>query len=132
MKNLLTLSLLAATAFAFTSCDKAASLASGADAIKNLGSAVTNITGAMGSITDKASAEGAVSKLETAGSTLESLVGKVDALPAPIKDQIKGKAEEFTAKFDALVEKVKAIPGVGGVIEGPVETIRGHLTALSS
>lgn len=122
---------LASTALLLTSCEQAASVAGGADAVKNLTSSFTNITSAMSSITDQASAEGAVSKLEAAGATLEGLAGKLDSLPAPIKDQIQSKAGAFKEKFDGLLEKVQSIPGVGGVIEEPAAMISGHLDALA-
>ncbi len=134
MKTKITFTLsvmLAAAALFLSGCEQAASISGGADAVKNLTSSITSITSSLGAVTDKASAEGAVSKLESAGATLEGLVEKLDSLPAPIREQIQSKAGGFKETFDGLVEKVEMIPGVGGVIEGPVEMISTQLDALA-
>ncbi|MEM7698777.1 MAG: hypothetical protein AAF236_10270, partial [Verrucomicrobiota bacterium] len=89
------------------------------------------ISSALGSVTDAASAEAAVPKLEGAGETLSNLASKLDSLPAPIKDQITGKVGEFQGKFDELVGKVAAIPGVGSILQPHIDSISGHLSALS-
>tara|TARA_B110000305_G_C19381668_1_gene609933 strand:- start:333 stop:461 length:129 start_codon:yes stop_codon:yes gene_type:complete len=38
---------------------------------------------------------------------------------------------EFLTKFDGLVEKVTAIPGVGAALQGPIDNIKTQLTALA-
>lgn len=129
MKNRLVFAAFA-SAFALLvgGCDQ---VTEGAGAVGELTSAFQDITGGLGGITDKASAEEAAPQLESAAGALGDLTSKLDSLPEPVKETIQSKVGDFTGKFDDLVEKAKGIPGVGGVIEGPVESIRGHLEALS-
>jgi len=120
--------LVAASALLLGGCDK---VTEGAGAVGDLTSAFEDITGGLSGITDEASAQEAVPELESAAGALDGLTSKLDSLPDPVKETIQSKVGDFTGKFDELVEKAEGIPGVGGVIEGPVESIRGHLDALS-
>lgn len=131
-RRLIVLTILAASALTLGGCGKAKEAAEGAGAVKDLTSALGDITSSLGEIKDEASATAALPKLESAGTALEGLTSKLDSLPAPIKEQIKTQAAGFTEKLDPIIEKLKAIPGVGGIIEGPIETLKGHLTTLSS
>lgn len=111
--------------------DKAKEAAGGAEAVTDLTSTFGSLTGTLEGIKDEASATAALPKLEAAGESLKGLTSKLDSLPDPVKETIKSKVGEFTGSLDGLIEKLKAIPGVGGIIEGPLETIKGHLTSLA-
>ncbi len=128
MKQLLSSLFLSAAFLTLVGCGGATA---GLDAVKTLTSSFGDITSALSGVTDTASAEGAVSKLEGAGTALAGITSKLDSLPAPIKEKITGKVGEFQTKFDGLVEKVTAIPGVGAVLQGPIDKINAQLTALA-
>lgn len=106
------------------------SLTGGFDAVKDATGAFGKITESLGGVTDEASAEAAAPALEEASGTLSGLAGKVDSLPGPIKDKVAGKVGEFSAQFDALTEKVAAIPGVGGIIQPHIDSIKQTLTSI--
>ncbi len=128
MKNVFLSLFLTGAFLAIVGCGGATA---GLDAVKSVTGSFGDITSALSGITDKASAEGAVSQLEGAGNALSGVAGKLDSLPAPIKEKITGSVGDFQGKFDGLVEKVSAIPGVGGVIQGPIDNIKTQLTALA-
>lgn len=128
MKKLLSPLLLSAAFLALVGCGGAST---GLDAVKTLSSSFGDITSALSGVTDAASAEGAVSKLEGAGTALSGITSKLDSLPAPIKEKITSTVGDFQGKFDGLVEKVTAIPGVGAILQGPIDNIKAQLAALA-
>lgn len=128
MKPLLSSLVLSAAFLTLVSCGGAAA---GLDAVRTLSGSFGDITSALSGVTDTASAEGAVSKLEGAETALAGITSKLDSLPAPIKAKITSTVGDFQGKFDGLVEKVTAIPGVGAVLQGPIDKISAQLTALA-
>ncbi len=89
------------------------------DAIKgDLTSTFDGLTESIQGITDEASARSAVSKIEEATSTLDSL--KLDSLPAAGATGLGGVLNPLIQKIKDALETAYAIPGVRGVLEPAV------------
>lgn len=103
-------------------------VAGAADAVGDFDvSAVTgNVTGlfdsaseTLGGITDIESATAAVPGLEELGGKVSELPALFDSVPEAARGPLQGIVGEGLGSLQPIIEKVQAIPGVGGVI-GPV------------
>ena len=94
-----------------------------------LNGAFSSTTDALGSITDEASATAALPALTEAGEGVSKFGDVFKRLPDAAKGPLSGMVENGMGAVTPLLEKVQAIPGVGGIIEpviGPMlETLQG-------
>jgi hypothetical protein len=92
--------------------------------IKDLfGSATESLKG----VTDKVSAEAAVSKLTDLSGSVDGLKGMLDKLPAAAKTTVQGVIGQGVDGLKALVEKVMALPGVQDVLKPTVDQLMSKL-----
>jgi hypothetical protein len=77
------------------------------------------VTKTLGDVTDAASAEAALPKLNDFGSSLDKISGLAEQLPAEGKSTLVALVSAALPNLEALVAKVSEIPGAGDVI-GPV------------
>ena len=82
------------------------------------------------SITDEASAEEAVPKIEDLNGRLDGVVGMMDKMPETVRTTVAGQLGPMLQPVTELVEKAMAIPGVGPILEPVVNTMKEKLAAL--
>ena len=95
-----------------------------------LTSSVDNIKSSLGSITDEESARAALPDLTTASENLESVKEMAGNLPEAARGPIAGMVSTAMTALEPLIEKVRAIPGVGPIIDPVLEKIVGTMDDL--
>ena len=102
----------------------------------NVGQQVTdvfnNATTALNGVTDAASAQAAVPKLNGINDSLTKLGGLVDQLPAEGKTALASLVSGLLPNLEALIAKVTALPGVGDIIKPVTDTMLERLRALTA
>jgi hypothetical protein len=102
----------------------------------NVGQQVTdvfnNATTALNGVTDAASAQAAVPKLNGINDSLTKLDGLVDQLPAEGKAGLAALVSGQLPNLEALIAKVTALPGVGDIIKPVTDTMLERLRALTA
>ena len=102
----------------------------------NVGQQVTdvfnNATTALNGMTDAASAEAAVPKLNEINDSLTELGGLAGQLPAEGKTALAALVSGQLPNLEALIAKVTALPGVGDVIKPVTDTMLQRLRALTA
>jgi hypothetical protein len=102
----------------------------------NVGQQVTdvfnNATAALNGVTDAASAQAAVPKLNGINDSLTKLDGLVDQLPAEGKAALATLVSGQLPTLEALIAKVIALPGVGDIIKPVTDTMLEKLRALTA
>ncbi len=102
----------------------------------NVGQQVTdvfnNATTALNGVTDAASAQAAVPKLNGINDSLTKLDGLVDQLPAEGKTALATLVSGQLPNLEALIAKVTALPGVGDIIKPITDTMLQKLRALTA
>lgn len=93
--------------------------------------ALGSLKGTFGSITDAATATAALPKLADATSQIDKVSGLAAALPGDAKKTLTGALAPAMGELNGQIDKVLALPGVGDIVKGPVETLRGKLKALT-
>lgn len=88
----------------------------------------TTITG----ITDAASAQAALPKLQAAEGEVDKIGATVGQLSAEQKTALKGMITPMMATLNGLFDKVLAIPGVSDVLKPTVDSLKAKLSALSA
>ena len=106
--------------------DKVSGMASG-DMTANITSMFGSAEESLGSITDVESAKAALPSLTDFSDKLGGVSSMADKLPDAAKPIIASALE----KIMPMIEKVMAIPGVGGVLGGVIEPLKEKLTALA-
>ena len=92
----------------------------------------TNTTTALNGMTDAASAEAAVPKLNEINDSLTKLGGLAGQLPAEGKTALAALVSGQLPNLEALIAKVTALPGVGNVIKPVTDTMLQRLRALTA
>jgi hypothetical protein len=102
----------------------------------NVGQQVTevfnNATTTLNGVTDAASAEAAVPKLNGINDSLTTLGGLVGQLPDEGKAALGALVSGQLPNLEALIAKVTALPGVGGIIKPVTDTMLERLRALTA
>jgi hypothetical protein len=97
----------------------------------NLGEQLTdvmqNAEEALQGVTDAASAQAAVPKLNDINTRLEELSGTVDQLPADAKKVLADVLGERVTELKALADKLAGQQGVGDVVKPALEPIIAKL-----
>ncbi len=122
----------AASDAADSATDTASALAGGVD-VDGLSNNVTGLfnqaSQTLGGITDVESATAAVPGLQELGGSVAELPSMLDKVPEAARGPLQGIVGEGLGSLQPIIDKVMAIPGVGGVI-GPIlepmlETLNG-------
>jgi hypothetical protein len=102
----------------------------------NVGQQVTdtikNATDALNGVTDAASAQAALPKLNGINDGLTKLGGLVDQLPAEGKTALAALVSAALPNLEALITKVTGIPGVGDVIKPATDALLQNLRAMTA
>ena len=92
----------------------------------------TNATTALNGVTDAASAEAALPKLNGINDSLTKLGGLAGQLPAEGKAALATLVSGQLANLEALIAKVTALPGVGDIVKPVTDTMLERLRALTA
>ncbi len=109
----------------------AAIMVDNVDVTKTLGDSLTGLTGALGGITDAASAQAAVAKLQASATGIDTVSGLAAKFTPEQKSAV---AALVTAALPALKDsaaKVEAMAGVGDVVKPVLDAALAKLDALT-
>jgi hypothetical protein len=90
------------------------------------------VTSTLSGITDAASAEAALPKLDQLSTQIDGLKGLFGKLPAAARSTITKAVADSTGKLMELITKVSAIPGVGEKLQPVLDGIVKKLKDFSS
>jgi hypothetical protein len=111
--------------------DAASSLVvGGVDLGKELTGATQSATSALQSVTDAASAKGALPKLQDATAQLDKLEGMKAQLPAAGKQMLADMIAKLQPTLQAAIDKVSTIPDAGDVLKPALDPLLAKLNAL--
>lgn len=96
-----------------------------------LGETFDGITSSLGSVTDKASAEAALPRLETAAAGLSGIATSANALPEAARGPLRAVASKFLPTLQGTVDKVMGFGGVREVLSPIVGTILEKVKGLA-
>jgi hypothetical protein len=103
----------------------------GVDLGKQLGDSLGDLRASLQGITDVASANAALPKLQTATTQIDRVGSMVGQLPSEQRTVVAGLVASAMATINQLCDKVLAIPGVGEVLKPTIEPLRTKLAELS-
>jgi hypothetical protein len=118
----------------------AAQLASGT--LESAGNSISNVTtrltdtmksatDTLGQVKDPASADAAMPKLKELSTKLDSVRKLTDNLPAAAKTKLTTALADSRSTFNAAVDKVMAIPGVGEKLKPVIDELKAKLDAFA-
>jgi hypothetical protein len=94
----------------------------------SLASLQTTVTG----ITDAASANAALPKLQDAGNQLDKVSAVLGQLSAGQRAALTALVSPLIPTLNGLFDKVLAIPGVSEILKPTIDTLKTKLAALSA
>ena len=89
-------------------------------------------TKTLNGVTDAASAEAALPKLNELGASLDKVGGLVEQLPAEGKSALAALVSAALPNLEALIAKVNEIPGAGDVIKPVADSMLEKLRAMTA
>jgi hypothetical protein len=102
----------------------------GVDIGKQLTSNISNVRTTLDGVTDVATAQAALPKLQEAAVQIDKTGGQAAQLSADERKQIAGLVNPLMPAFNQVCDRVLAIPGVAQVLKPSVDTLKAKLTAL--
>jgi len=106
-------------------------VAGGEEATSQITGLFSSAKETLGGITDVDSATAAVPALTDMGGKLDGITSMVDKLPDAAKGPVSSMVEKGMGELTPMLDKVMAIPGVGGVLGSVIEPMKEKLTALA-
>jgi hypothetical protein len=103
----------------------------GVDVGKQINDSFGEIRTSLAGITDAASANAALPKLQEATAQIDKVAGMVKQLPADQRRVADGLIASSMATINQLFDKVLAIPGVAEVVRPTIESLKTKLADLS-
>jgi hypothetical protein len=103
----------------------------GVDVGKQISDSLGELRTSLASITDAASANAALPKLQQATAQIDKVAGTVSQLPANQRQVADGLVASSMATINQLFDKVLAIPGVAEVVKPTIDSLRTKLADLS-
>jgi hypothetical protein len=104
--------------------------AQGVDIGKQITNNITSLRTTLDGVTDVASAQAALPKVQEAAAQIDKTGGEVGQLSADQRKLVAGLVNPVMPAFNQLCDKVLAIPGVAEVLKPSVDTLKVKLTAL--
>ena len=105
-------------------------MAGGGDVTEQLKGMFSSAQTSLGSITDVESAKEALPKLEDFSGKLDGITAMADKLPDAAKPMFNTVVQGGMGQLTPMLDKVMAIPGVGAVLGGVIESLKEKLAAL--
>jgi len=103
----------------------------GVDVGKQISDSLGELRTSLASITDAASANAALPKLQQATAQIDKVAGTVKQLPADQRRVADGLVASSMATINQLFDRVLAIPGVAEVVKPTIDSLRTKLADLS-
>ena len=103
----------------------------GVDIGKQISDSLGEVRTSLASITDTASANAALPKLQQATAQIDRVAGTVKQLPADQRRVADGLVASSMATINQLFDRVLAIPGVAEVVKPTIDSLRTKLADLS-
>jgi hypothetical protein len=102
----------------------------------DLGKQVTDSIGSLrttlGSITDPASAQAALPKLQSATAQIDKVTGMVGQLSDTQRRALSGVVSPLMSTLNQLFDRVLAIPGVAEIVKPTIDLLKTKLTTLTA
>jgi Bacterial protein of unknown function (DUF937) len=105
---------------------------SGGDIGKQLTNHIANVRTTLNGVTDVASAQAALPKLQEATAQIDKTGSQAAQLSADQRKQIAGLVDPMMPAFNQLCDRVLAIPGVAQVLKPSVDSLKAKLTAITA
>ena len=109
---------------------QAQTVAVGTDIGKQLTSNISNVRTTLDGVTDVATAQAALPKLQEATAQIDKTGGQAAQLSADERKQIAGLVNPLMPAFNQVCDRVLAIPGVAQVLKPSVDSLKAKLTAF--
>jgi len=104
----------------------------GVDVGKQVTDSIASLRTTLGGITDAASAQAALPKLQGVTAEIDKVVGMIGQLSPEQRKALVGLTAPLMPGLNQLFDKVLAIPGVADVLKPTIETLKGKLAILAS
>jgi hypothetical protein len=104
----------------------------GGDIGKQLTNNIANVRTTLNGVTDVASAQAALPKLQEATVQIDKTGNQAAQLSADQRKQIASLVDPMMPAFNQLCERVLAIPGVAQVLKPSVDSLKAKLTAITA
>ncbi|MBD9371297.1 DUF937 domain-containing protein [Rhizobium sp. ARZ01] len=103
----------------------------GVDVGKQVTDAMRELETTLNGVTDAATAQAAVPKLQTATDAFDKVGGMLGQLSAEQKTMLSDLVKPGITSLNALFDKVLALPGVSDVLKPTIDTLKAKLAALA-
>ena len=104
----------------------------GLDIGRQVTDSITNLRTTLGGITDAASAQAALPKLQEVTAQIDKVNGVVGQLSAEQRRVLAGLVSPMMLTLNQLFDKVLAIPGVSEVLKPTIDALRAKLAVLTA
>jgi hypothetical protein len=104
----------------------------GLDIGKQVTDNISSLRTTLGGITDAASAQAALPKLQDATAQIDKVSGMIGQLSDGQRKMLAGLVNPVMSTLNQLFDKVLAIPGVGEVIKPTIDTLKVKLATLAA
>ncbi len=104
----------------------------GLDIGRQVTDSITNLRTTLGGITDAASAQAALPKLQEVTAQIDKVNGVVGQLSAEQRRALAGLVSPMMLTLNQLFDKVLAIPGVSEVLKPTIDALRAKLAVLTA
>jgi len=104
----------------------------GIDIGKQVTDSITSVRSTLNGITDAASAQAALPRLQTATSQIDKVSGMLAQLSDGQRKMLAGLVSPAMSTLNQLFDKALAIPGVAEIIKPTIDTLRAKLALLTA
>ncbi|MBB3457082.1 hypothetical protein FHT86_005393 [Rhizobium sp. BK313] len=102
----------------------------GVDVGKQLTDTLTNLQATVTGVTDAASAQAALPKLQAAAGDVDKVTATIGQLSAEQKTALAGMLKPMMSTLNGLFDKILAIPGVSDVLKPTIDSLKAKLATL--
>jgi len=104
----------------------------GIDIGKQVTDSISGVRSTLNGVTDAASAQAALPRLQTATSQIDKVNGMLAQLSDGQRKMLAGLVSPGMSTLNQLFDKVLAIPGVAEIIKPTIDTLRAKLASLTA
>jgi hypothetical protein len=104
----------------------------GLDISKQVADSISSLRTTLGGITDAASAQAALPKLQEVMTQIDKVDGMIGQLSAEQRKSLAGLVNPLMPALNQLFDKVLAIPGVAEVLKPAIDSLKTKLAALAA
>ena len=104
----------------------------GIDLGKQVTDSIGSLRSALGGITDAASAQAALPRLQSATAQIDKVSGMVGQLSSGQRNALSGLVSPAMPALNQLFDRVLAIPGVAEIVKPTIDVLRAKLTTMTA